>query len=214
MEIFNKYIKANQTSEIAFIRVPHGINTKNLYYVRFDKDYGYNDGFYLDKNDRLVRLIWDKNTTGINNISHITKYYTFIKVIKHDNPDIIGKTMIFTFGRQIYNKLINDNDFTRKVFLLKSSKIENFITYEDSRFIDTDMDLEDDNLDINNFVNIPTLDLDLIERNRLLKKKLKYLSENTKLKNDILNILETDMSNTDKVDKIINIIPLENLENE
>jgi len=217
MEIYNRHINYPHNSKIAFIQSGNVLSVVNLemYYVKFNDGINKRDGFYQDKGGSLFELFHHKvkNKTYKENrivkeVQRSVRYYTFIKVVEHENPDIVGETMIFYFGNQIHNMILYSPKSISNVFFLRGElKQQRFTTFEESYFSSfEEIELEDSTLNIGDFVNIPVLDLDLMEKKIVRREKLEHIQKNTNLKQDILSILDENVDNETTTDKIIDII--------
>ena len=147
-----------------------------MWYIIFkDKKQGY----YLDHNYYLKKfqsLPFDKKLKTNESISKldpaIIRYYCYIKVIKDaQNPQFEGQIMIFKFGFKIWQKITeiqqqSKNNIINNVFQLNVS----YTNYDSSRFLNNEISLFDQNLNINNDINFPTYNNLQYERKEKLEK--------------------------------------------
>lgn len=172
------------TSEIAFINTPNTFINKELYFVKFVKNSNI-DGYYLDNNQYLKNLYFDnkiyhkdisKISKYISEVDMCKRYYCYIRIIRDaQNPQFEGQTMIFKFGKKIYDMIteylsLNKIMIINNVFLLNVRNTSGFFNYDHSKFIDQKIYLYDSNLDINNDIKFPVYMNIKEERKEKLKK--------------------------------------------
>lgn len=184
--IYNQYIKPNRNndyvSEIAVVNTNTTIIKNDLFYLKFNDNSKFSDGYYLDNNKYLMNLYINKlinkriNSDIISNIDKYAKYYCYIKVLRdYKNPQLEGKIMLFSFGEKIFNIFQNNNLIFDKTFKIICQNTFGFgyLSYEKCFFTDNYINIVDNNLDINSELNFKKFDLLSIER----KEKLKYIQE-------------------------------------
>jgi len=210
METYNKYIIHPHKAEIAIVNAPS--TAKQIFYVVFKDG---KQGYYLDKENGYLRGLERKKTLStakfneefIKDIKSVFRNYCFIKVIKDEkNTQLEGETMVFYFGKQVKDILQRDASLVlQKTFMLVTKLKGYFSTFEDSYFTINDFKCKE-NLDIEQYINFPILDLEKMIKQKQRKEKLEYLQKQTQLKDNIITILEQQMNNEIKTEEIINLI--------
>lgn len=216
MEIYNRYVKHPHNAEIAVIA--SSSSSKRVFYVEFHDG---KQGFYLDKDNCLFGLqrglqgsLFNKLNTQheiVKNINSVVRNYVFIKVIKDkQNPQLEGETMIFYFGKKILDILKGSGNYLqskvfKKSFIIDTKLIGGFPNYDNSHYTDNDVSFKED-LDIEQYINIPVLDLETMVKQKRRKEKLEHIQKQTNLKDNIISILEQKKDSETTADEIINII--------
>jgi len=190
MEIFNHIKNDGHKTLFAFINTYVPIIVKELYYVEYTNGKG---EMLLDDSKYLFDLYWKyrKNENIleytddlIKKISHTKRYYSFIKIIKDADADLIGKTMILFYGRSIKEKIeahINENKRFDNLFCyIKSSSLA-YPTYADSYFTDDKYQLNDFSLNMDDHIKYKTVILPyvLLRKDKLLKIKERICSKHS-----------------------------------
>jgi len=183
--IYNQYlrprIQGTYSSVVGFVASQNSFITKELYWVDFKKDSLFNSGFYLNNNE-LNGIYFNYLKTKevsykeIRQISRVIKYFCYVKIIEdHQNPQLEGQIMIFTFGRKISDMIKYG---ISKTFKINISITNGFPNYDGSHFTDIDSSLVDNTLNIESEINYKTINFKAAER----RKKLKNLKSEIELK--------------------------------
>jgi hypothetical protein len=198
MEIYNSYIRVPSggiyESEICFIQSFDDFDRNFLYrdefWIQFKNEYQKLTGYY-QMNIPLTNFFGKakedflkKFENKISSVDCAHRYYTYIKVISdRNNPQLNGQTMLFKYGRRIYDKLnIDKNKTFGKTFLLKVKLTQGFPNYDNCTFSDNNYYIRDINLNIRNIPSLKRLDLIKdMERKIKLSKITKKIKDNEKI---------------------------------
>lgn len=183
--IYNSYITHSNLSsgtnyyesDICFVQINRNgdnIQERLFCYVDFIEDYSKYTGYYEIRNKRYFierEKYLSLNKNLIRDYSAIRSYLTFIKVINdRQNPELNGQILLFKFGKFIKDKLTDDNITYNNIFRLKVGKVNQFLDYSPSYFIDKKYSVNHYTLSLDHKLRKSIIDLDNLNRNFKLMK--------------------------------------------